>query len=153
MQRGRFSPFTFHWTFFSFFRENKDREKMRVWFEQNEKALATMQEASQELLSRGLIVDPQIFQSAVQHQTLHALGEHYLHVSRTAFVKSKKLRINMRLFLFRFGQRTHGGVQQRIHRTSELRKFRGRDASVIQTFLKGYRTFGQSHRIEVSFWT
>lgn len=34
-----------------------------------------MQEASQELLSRGLIVDPQIFQSAVQHQTLHALGK------------------------------------------------------------------------------
>jgi len=33
-----------------------------------------MQEASQELLSRGLIVDPQIFHSAVQHQTLHALG-------------------------------------------------------------------------------
>lgn len=68
---------TFHWTMFSFFREDKDREKMRVWFEQTEKALATMQEASQELLSRGLIVDPQIFQSAVQHQTLHALGEQY----------------------------------------------------------------------------
>lgn len=116
---------------------------MRVWFEQNEKALATMQEASQELLSRGLIVDPQIFQSAVQHQTLHALGEHCLHMPRT--VKSEKLRTTMRLFLFRLGQRTYGGVQQRIHRTSELRKFRRRDAGVVQTFLKGYRTFGQSY--------
>jgi len=47
---------------------------LRVWFENNEKALVVMQEASQELLSRGLIVDPQIFHSAVQHQTLHALG-------------------------------------------------------------------------------
>lgn len=57
-----------------FFRDYKDQEQLRVWFERNEKALVVMQEASQELLSRGLIVDPQIFHSAVQHQTLHALG-------------------------------------------------------------------------------
>lgn len=122
---------------------------MRVWYEQNEKALATMQEASQELLSRGLIVDPQLFQSAVQHQTLHALGVYCLHTPCTVLVKSEKLRITMRLFSFRLGQRTHGGVQQRIHRTSKLREFHRRDAGVVQTFLKGYRTFGQSHRIEV----
>lgn len=59
------------------FRDDKDQEKLRLWFENNEKALAVMQEASQELFSRGLIVDPQIFHSAVQHQTLHALGELY----------------------------------------------------------------------------
>jgi len=68
-------------------RDEKDREKLRRWFDNHEKALVVMQEASQELLSRGLIVDPQIFHSAVQHQTLHALGEqraHRLIVSRTA---------------------------------------------------------------------
>ncbi|VVC25017.1 Hypothetical protein CINCED_3A014644 [Cinara cedri] len=53
--------------------DDKDQEKLQTWFENNEKALAVMHEASQELLSRGLIVDPQIFHSAVQHQTLHAL--------------------------------------------------------------------------------
>ncbi|KAL4131074.1 hypothetical protein QTP88_008425 [Uroleucon formosanum] len=53
--------------------DDKDPEQLRLWFENNEKALVVMQEASQELLSRGLIVDPQIFHSAVQHQTLHAL--------------------------------------------------------------------------------
>lgn len=56
-------------------RDEKDAEKLRSWYENNDKALAVMQEASQELLSRGLIVDTQIFHSAVQHQTLHALGE------------------------------------------------------------------------------
>lgn len=50
---------------------------MQIWHDKNEKALAVIQEASQELLSRGLIVDSQIFHSAVQHQTLHALGEYY----------------------------------------------------------------------------
>lgn len=48
-----------------------------MWFENNEKALMVMQEASQELLSRGLIVDPQIFHSAVQHQALNALGKQH----------------------------------------------------------------------------
>lgn len=57
------------------FSNDKDQEQLRIWYENNEKALAVMQEASQELLSRGLIVDPQIFHSAVQHQTLNALGE------------------------------------------------------------------------------
>lgn len=58
--------------------DDKDQEELQIWFENNEKALVVIQEASQELLSRGLIVDPQIFHSAVQHQTLHALGEYNL---------------------------------------------------------------------------
>lgn len=69
-----FSTIDLSLIFFFFFRDSKDREKLRLWFERNEKALTVMQDASQELLSRGLIVDPQIFQSAVQHQALHALG-------------------------------------------------------------------------------
>lgn len=56
-------------------RDEKDAADVRCWYENNDKALAVMHEASQELLSRGLIVDTQIFHSAVQHQTLHALGE------------------------------------------------------------------------------
>ncbi|XP_050542429.1 protein qui-1 isoform X2 [Daktulosphaira vitifoliae] len=60
-------------------------ESVRIWSDINEKALAILQEASQELLSGGLMVDPQIFHSAVQHQTLHALDldkEHMVVYSR-----------------------------------------------------------------------
>lgn len=56
-----------------------------------------MQEASQELLSRGLIVDPQIFQSAVQHQTLHALGK----LKRNILAK-KTITIIISIYFLRF---------------------------------------------------
>lgn len=73
---------------------------MHSWFELTEKALTVMQEASQELLSRGLIVDPQIFQSAVQHQTLHALGElKIIDILAACFVTISVIRSVFYLFL------------------------------------------------------